>query len=160
MKLMTGLMLLLLTACSPQVSDPVTSFGPLNLSDNYGRSQVITRAHHQWRLINFWATWCQPCREEMPALQQLSQQLARRLDIVIVSVDEDSNLVKEFLYKYQLTMASYITSQSVLEQQFSITQYPTTFLVSPQGKVAEIFIGARDWNSPEIIKQLERHFGS
>jgi thiol-disulfide isomerase/thioredoxin len=58
-------------------------------------------------LINFWATWCTPCRNEMPHLQQLSEALDRdKFEVVGISVDDDTNLVKEFLMQYQIRFAN------------------------------------------------------
>ncbi len=86
-------------------------------------------------LINFWATWCAPCRSEMPVLQKLSDSLdADRFAVVGVSVDEDSNLIREFMLQYKIRFRNFQDDNFRLAAELlGITSYPETFIVSPQG---------------------------
>ena len=86
-------------------------------------------------LINFWATWCEPCREEMPYLQQLSERLdPARYAVLGVSVDEDANLVREFLLQYRIAFANLQDAAGDLAtSRLGLDTYPQTFVVTPQG---------------------------
>ena len=88
-------------------------------------------------LVNFWATWCEPCRREMPVLQQLSDRLdADRFAVIGVSVDEDTNLALEFLLERGIRFGNLQDSgQPPARQALGILSYPQTFLVAPDGRI-------------------------
>lgn len=98
-------------------------------------------------LVNFWATWCPPCRAEMPDLQALQQRLAARgLRVLGISVDEDVNLVREFLLKNPVGFPVLLDSRRVLaEGLLRLNTYPTSCLVGRDGVVVEVIYGARPW---------------
>lgn len=106
-------------------------------------------------LINFWATWCAPCRSEMPDLQKLSDSLdAEHFAVIGVSVDNDSNLIREFLLQYKINFRNFQDENFRLaSEQLGIETYPETFIVSPQGIITRRISEAisRDQN---IMKQL------
>ena len=99
-------------------------------------------------LINFWATWCTPCRREMPDLQRLSESLDREKFAVLgISVDEDSNLVREFLLEYGIRFANYQDrEQLIASQMLGIQAFPETFIVDPDGLILQRISGERTWN--------------
>ena len=99
-------------------------------------------------LINFWATWCSPCRKEMPDLQRLSETLDRDRFVVIgISVDEDSNLVREFLLEYQIRFANYQDQDQLLASRLlGIQAFPETYIVAPGGLILNRVSGERVWN--------------
>lgn len=111
-------------------------------------------------LINFWATWCLPCRAEMPDLQALQQRLAARgLHVLGISVDEDVNLVQEFLLNNPVGFPVLLDSKRELaEGLLRLSSYPTSCLVGRDGVVAEVLYGARPWaddaHSGLIAKRL------
>ncbi|MDH3635711.1 MAG: TlpA family protein disulfide reductase [Gammaproteobacteria bacterium] len=88
-------------------------------------------------LINFWATWCAPCREEMPALQELSDTLdPERFAVIGISVDEDRNLIREFMLQYEIRFPVYQDDKFRLAGELlGIKTFPETFIVSPQGLI-------------------------
>jgi thiol-disulfide isomerase/thioredoxin len=106
-------------------------------------------------LINFWATWCEPCRSEMPVLQQLSDSLdPERFAVIGVSVDEDSNLVREFMLQYKIRFHNFQDDNFQLASDLlGIQSYPQTFIVSPQGvitrRISEVLLPGQD-----ILQQL------
>ena len=99
-------------------------------------------------LINFWATWCTPCRKEMPDLQRLSETLDREKFAVLgISVDDDSNLVREFLLEYRIRFANYQDQEQLLASQLlGIRAFPETFIVGPDGLILQRLSGERAWN--------------
>ena len=108
-------------------------------------------------LINFWATWCAPCRSEMPDLQKLSDSLdAERFAVIGVSVDEDSNLVREFLLRYEIKFLNFQDEKFRLaSEQLGIRTYPETFIVSPRGVITRRISEAISWDQNIIEQSLE-----
>ena len=106
-------------------------------------------------LINFWATWCAPCRSEMPELQKLSDSLdAGRFAVIGVSVDEDSNLIREFLLQYKIKFRNFQDDNFRLaSEQLGIKTYPETFIVSPQGIITRRLSEVIRWDQ-NITRQL------
>lgn len=106
-------------------------------------------------LINFWATWCTPCRSEMPVLQQLSDSLdPERFAVIGVSVDEDSNLIREFMLQYKISFHNFQDDDYRLASDLlGIKTYPQTFIVSPQGvitrRISEVLLPDQN-----ILEQL------
>lgn len=109
-------------------------------------------------LINFWATWCEPCRKEMPSLEQLHRQIdPARLSIIAVSVDADLNLAREFLLQHAITFANYTDgAQKLARGPLGIRAFPATFVVAADGTVKAVITGARDWASVETLQMLEQ----
>ena len=106
-------------------------------------------------LINFWATWCSPCREEMPDLQELSDAFGRENFAVIgVSIDEDGNLAREFLLQNGIRFANFQDREQALSAgQLGISVLPATYLVDPDGEILARVDGVRAWNR-ETLKEL------
>ena len=99
-------------------------------------------------LINFWATWCTPCRKEMPDLQKLSETLDQSQFAVIgISVDTDTNLVKEFLIQHRIRFANYQDDNfQIATQLLGIEAFPETFVVSPTGTILKRISGEQFWD--------------
>lgn len=111
-------------------------------------------------VVNFWATWCSPCRSEMPSLERLSHRLAAHgVRVVGVAVDQDVNLVREFVLTHKLTFPIYVDgSEKALQSMLRVRALPETVLVSAEGRIAARIAGARDWDSPEGDRLLEQTF--
>ena len=106
-------------------------------------------------LINFWATWCTPCRKEMPDLQKLSETLDQSQFAVIgISVDTDTNLVKEFLILHRIRFANYQDDNfQIATQLLGIEAFPETFVVSPTGTILKRISGEQFWDE-KFFKNL------
>lgn len=113
-------------------------------------------------VINFWATWCEPCRREMPSLERL-HRLAdpAKLVVIGVTVDTDLNLAREFLLQYQLAFPNYSDSaQKLARDVLRVSAFPATFLVAADGTVRAQITGPRDWDNPEALRWLEGMLGN
>jgi len=109
-------------------------------------------------VVNFWATWCEPCRKEMASLERL-HQLADPATLLVVgiSVDTDLNLAREFVLQRRLTFPSYGDSeQKLARDRLGVVAFPATFLVAADGTVRARITGARDWASPNMLRLLAR----
>ena len=113
-------------------------------------------ANKSWQLINVWATWCEPCRKEMPMLENLAAVLAEQnFALILLSIDTDLNLVKEFTLSYHIDSRVFIAARDDVEQQLAVLSYPMTFLVDPNGAVVKVYQGAKEWDSAEMISSIK-----
>ncbi len=121
----------------------------IKLSDQRGKAVVV----------DFWATWCGPCRAVMPHLQELSEEYAGKLEVLAVSLDQNpGSAVPPFAKKHGLTFTMLADSRSpeVAQQWGGIRSIPTSFLVAPDGKVVHRWVGVhgREEYEKEIRKVL------
>lgn len=95
-------------------------------------------------LINFWATWCPPCRGEMPGLQSLYEEYQSKIDFVMINIGETKETVEEFLKENKIyTFPIGYDSDMALANSFKIMSIPTTFIVGKDKKIKNFIIGAR-----------------
>ena len=128
-------------------SAPQLDSQQLRLSDFKGR--VV--------FLNFWATWCVPCREEMPSMERLYQRYgARGLTIVAMSVDSGGPAtVAAFVKMLRLTYLIGLDPKMVVAEQYRVRALPSSFLIDRHGNLAGIAVGARDWDSPAARAVVE-----
>jgi peroxiredoxin len=118
-------------------------------------------ADHRDKLVvlNFWATWCQPCALEMPSLEALWRRYRERgLVVVGVSVDRGSprGLLEPYVRNLKLTFPILLDPDSKTSDGWRVTALPATFIVRPGGEVTGMAVGAREWNSAEMRALVER----
>jgi cytochrome c biogenesis protein CcmG/thiol:disulfide interchange protein DsbE len=106
-------------------------------------------------VLNFWATWCPPCVEEMPSLLQLHKQLGDKVTILAVSEDADDAAYKQFITDHQVDLLSVRDTQHQNEV-YGTFKYPETYIIDRNGKIVRKFIGATDWTSPDIVNYLKK----
>ncbi|MDB4917071.1 MAG: alkyl hydroperoxide reductase/Thiol specific antioxidant/Mal allergen [Gemmatimonadetes bacterium] len=101
-------------------------------------------------LLNVWATWCPPCREEMPSIEKLQRELGPQgLKIVAVSVDDPgaTDKIKEFTKELGLTFEILHDPSREIDKSYQITGWPETFVIGREGTIRKKVIGAADWSS-------------
>lgn len=149
------LLLIMLGACSkPAV---VEEYIPELVLTGLSGDQMTTQAF-QGRLLvlNVWATWCPPCRREMPSLERLSKRVdSKRIVVAGVSVDTDTNLALEFLGQNGITFQNFSDADRKVADALNVFVYPETLLIAPDGKIVHRIVGERDWNSPDMLRVLE-----
>jgi len=125
--------------------------------------RVVSLASFRGRvvLLNFWATWCPPCRVEMPAMEQLHRALEDQgLTILAMDQDESPKLVAKFMRDFRLSFPALIDSGSRVSSQYGVRGLPTTHLIDRRGRVVGGAVGPRDWASRQghalIRSVLER----
>ena len=107
-------------------------------------------------LLNFWATWCPPCIEEIPGLNDLARELGPQgLVILGVSVDKDAAVYKQFLQRNPLLYPTARDPEQVINLKYGTIQYPESYLIDRNGKVIEKFISSQPWNSPQMMKHIQ-----
>jgi len=100
-------------------------------------------------LLNFWASWCAPCIQELPSLLEFHREHPD-VQIIGVSIDEDEENYKQFLTQRHVDFLTVWDPKQTTPPKYGVTGWPETFLIDRQGKIRRRFIGATDWNDPEI----------
>ena len=105
-------------------------------------------------LVNFWATWCAPCLEELPSLQAL-QKTMPQIVILAVSVDDDPDAYHRFVQQHQLTLLTVEDPARHVNELYGTSRFPETYVVDQSGRIRRKFISSQDWVSPEIVNYLK-----
>jgi thiol-disulfide isomerase/thioredoxin len=108
--------------------------------------------------LNFWATWCGPCKEEMPSMEALYQKFKGK-DFVFLTVAVDyggTKRVREFMEKYRYHFPVLIDPDGKTLDLFEINKIPSTLIIDKKGRIIGRAIGPRDWNSPEVVSLLNQ----
>ena len=126
---------------------------------NLATGRPVSLADYRGRpiLLNLWATWCPPCREEMPSMERLYGQLHDRdFQLLAVSQDEDgSRAVEPFVRQLGITFPVLIDPERQVGERYGVWGYPETFIIDRNGYVVERVIGPRDWATPAQRAALE-----
>ncbi|MGZ4787230.1 MAG: TlpA family protein disulfide reductase [Terriglobales bacterium] len=106
-------------------------------------------------VVNFWATWCGPCVQEMPSLIAMSQKLKDKgVTVLGVSIDVDQAAYNKFLQQHGVTFETVRDPDQKSSALYGTTGWPETFIVDRQGVLRRKFVGPVDWNNPEIVQYL------
>lgn len=106
-------------------------------------------------ILNFWATWCPPCREEMPAMERAWQKVRdRNIAILAVNVGEDADTIFEFTGHYPVGFPLLMDRDGKVIQQYPVTGLPTTYIIDPRGRVTHRAVGAREWDDAALLGSL------
>ena len=107
-------------------------------------------------VLNVWATWCAPCRRELPSLQRLGEQLdGERFEVLGLSVDDAKHEPREYLIDRKIKLVSYIDLDMSIASKLGVQVYPDTYLIGPDGRLLMNIEGEREWDSPQVIAALE-----
>ena len=108
-------------------------------------------------VLNFWATWCPPCIEEMPSLVRMQQRMqAKGVTVLAVSVDVDDGNYRRFLKDHNVNLLSVRDPDQKSNALYGTFKFPETYIIDRNGVMRRKFIGAVDWTEPEIIDFLGR----
>jgi len=127
-----------------------------SLKDLNGREVDIKQFKGKIIFLNFWATWCGPCKEEMPGLEVLHKQFKEKNFVLLtLSVDyEGLKPVQEFVNKHRYTFPVLLDPQGETLDLFEVKGIPTTFVIDKKGRMIGRAIGPRDWKSPEVFSLI------
>jgi peroxiredoxin len=108
-------------------------------------------------LINFWATWCKPCEDEMPAMERLYRKLgAEGFELLAISVDDSPAPVRAFRDRMGLSFPILMDSEQEVAELYQTFRYPESLLVDRDGIVIERYIGPRDWDARPYVERIQR----
>lgn len=136
----------------PQVDEPVPGF---TLPDLEGREHQLADYRGRVVVLNFWATWCPPCVDEMPSLQRLHRALSDEgLSVLALSVDERFSDIVEFRDEYDLTFTLLHDNGRKVSRAYQTFKYPETYIVDRAGRLKSKVVGPRDWAAPSVIRDM------
>ena len=109
-------------------------------------------------LINFWATWCYPCRTEMPSMEALYQDYRDQdFEILAISIDvKEQAVVVPFVEEFKLTFPVLLDPRNVVGTRLRMGGIPTSYLLDKHGRIAGLEVGPRDWNSQKMRRLLDQ----
>ncbi len=147
---------LLSAASLPQIGQAAPDF---TLKDATGKNISLSSLKGRVIMINFWATWCPPCRQEMPSMEMLFQEYNKKgFEILAISSDsQGEKIVKPFMEFYELSFTALMDTDGKVHSAYGITSIPTTYIVDKKGAIAQKFMGPKDWkdkSSKEMIEKL------
>ena len=106
-------------------------------------------------VLNFWATWCPPCVEEMPSLVEMQRRMKNKgVTVVAVSVDVDQNAYQQFRKDHNVNLLTVRDPNQKSSNLYGTFKFPETYVIDRQGVMRRKFIGAVEWTSPEITDFL------
>jgi thiol-disulfide isomerase/thioredoxin len=121
------------------------------LEDLDGNTRSLSSFRGKVVFLNFWATWCGPCRIEMPSMQRVYNELKDEgFEIVAVDLREDKRVVKKFVKEYELTFPVLLDKTGTVGGIYSARSIPTTYIIDRDGFIVGRMIGAREWDTEEI----------
>ena len=126
------------------------------LKDLNGKKVGIKQFNGKIIFLNFWATWCNPCKEEMSGLEVLHQKFKEKNFVLLtISVDYGGlKSVQEFMNKHHYTFPVLTDSKFEVLDLFKVKGIPTTFIIDKKGRMIGRAIGPRDWKSPEVFSLI------
>lgn len=163
--LLAACMFIAIAACSKtdstkkisaaQEKKPAPEITVVSLSD--GTPLKLSALKGKVVLLNFWATWCPPCREEMPSMMKLNTAMSGKpFQMVAVSIDEGGKQdIESFFKQSGYNIPTYLDTDGSASKLYGITGVPESFIIDKQGVVAKKVIGGLAWDSPEVLSFLE-----
>lgn len=106
-------------------------------------------------ILNFWATWCAPCIDELPSLQEL-QKMRPDVQVLAVSIDDDPAAYAAFLKQYEINLLSVRDGSQGANLKFGSVRVPETFVLNRSGVIERKFVGPQQWTNPEILAYLAK----
>ncbi len=136
---------------------PGTVAPPFELQSLEGESVPMRQFAGKPVVLNFWATWCGPCKEEMPAFERLRRKLdPDRISLLTVTTDLQREGIKHFLASLDVHLPVLFDEDQEVSRAYMVRALPTTVIISRQGMVLGRALGPREWDSPEAARYLER----
>jgi len=128
------------------------------LKDLAGNPVQLSSLKGRVVLVNFWATWCPPCREEIPSMARMVQAMqGKPFQLLAISVDEGGkNAVEGFFKKSGNVLPALLDTDGAVSRLYGTTGVPETFVVNPKGVVVKKVVGAMDWSDPQVLAALDQ----
>jgi len=127
----------------------------------HGRPQKLSDLRGTIVVVNFWASWCPPCKDETPGLNKLQKYIESRNAVVLgVSADEDPDAYARFLQTEGVLFPTYRDpstkgSASDIARSYGTSVYPETYVIGRDGKIARKFVGFQQWDSPGMLAYFD-----
>ncbi len=151
-----ALLLLAATGCDrgshpQQLGTPA----PMFVVNDGQHSVDLTKLRGHVVVLNFWASWCAPCLEELPSLEQMQADLPK-VQVVAISTDDDATAYERFLREHSVSLLTVRDADQRSNAMYGTFRYPETYVIDKNGIIRRKFIGPQDWTSPEIVGYLRK----
>jgi len=128
-----------------------------NAPDFTVQNVTLSQFHGQVVVLNFWATWCAPCVEEVPSLVEMQRRMkAKGVTVVAVSVDVDDSAYQRFVKDHNVNLLTVRDPDQKANSLYGTSKFPETYIIDRNGVMRRKFIGAVDWTEPEITDFLSK----
>jgi thiol-disulfide isomerase/thioredoxin len=128
----------------------------INLENSHGKKIVKNSYKDQVTVINFWATWCPPCVEEIPSLNRLKKKMnGLPFELISINYAEDKKTILEFMEKVQVDFPVLLDQDGNFAKQWNVITYPSTFVIDKNGKIKYGVNAAIEWDNPEFIEKIK-----
>jgi cytochrome c biogenesis protein CcmG, thiol:disulfide interchange protein DsbE len=150
--------LLILSGCYSGSRPPrIGSTAPDFTVQDSDRSVTLSEYRGQVVVLNFWATWCPPCVEEMPSLVEMQRRMqAKGVTVIAVSMDVDQGAYNQFLKDHNVNLLTVRDPNQKSNTLYGTFKFPETYIIDRNGVMRRKFIGAIDWTTPEITDFLSK----
>lgn len=129
---------------------------PFDLKSLDGTSVQLADMKGKVVIVNFWATWCGPCKEEMPAFERLRQKLdPERFALLTITTDLQRDGIKHFLANLHVQLPVLFDENQDVSQAYLVRALPTTVLIDRQGTLVGRAVGPREWDAPQAVQLLQ-----
>ena len=131
------------------------------LHDADGETFELAKTRGNWVFLHFWASWCGPCRKEMPTIQKLADTIQdKNFRIVMINTAEDEDTIFEFLSTIDVELNTLMDVDGLVTEVWKPRGLPTTFLINPKGEVKYQAIGGREWGEPKYANFIKKLISS
>jgi len=130
---------------------------PLALKNLDGELYDLAKSRGKWAFVHFWASWCGPCRKEMPTIQNIATTFKdSNLDIVLINTAEDEDTIFNFMGIVAPDLDTLMDVDGLVTEHWKPRALPETYLVDDKGRLRYMVFGGRPWDQPEYIDFLKR----
>jgi cytochrome c biogenesis protein CcmG, thiol:disulfide interchange protein DsbE len=155
-RVLVGGLLLGLSGCYSGTRPPRIGSSAPDFTVQDSQSKILlSQFRGQVVVLNFWATWCAPCVEEMPSLVEMQRRMkAKGITVLAVSVDVDESAYQQFLKLHNVNLLTVRDPDQKTSGLYGTFKFPETYVIDRGGVMRRKFIGAVDWTEPDVVEFL------
>jgi peroxiredoxin len=143
------------------VKPAMTHAPDFNLRDPNGNPASLSGYRGRFVLLNFWASWCRPCRDEMPSMENLNRTFGGQgLAVVAVNQKENAAVVNKFMRTHALNFTTPLDTDGRVSASYRVYGIPVTYLIDGNGQAIGMKSGTKDWASPQVIAAFRKLISS
>ncbi len=147
----------LLMKAGVQLFDEKMEAPAFTLKDLDGNDVTLSSYKGKVVLLNFWATWCPPCRAEMPSMQRLSDGLeGEKIELIAVNVAESTKTVEKFIEENGYTFTVLLDPNAYIAATYGFRSIPTTYIIDAEGYALGMVVGSQEWDTENVYAAVRR----